>query len=240
MVHIEIVIAIVALAVLFGVVVPIVTAHLVKKRINIQPVLDKMDDALSVADNVVDGIKKLAPSTPGISAVDKIIEWSQKMVEGAEQLTKSQQLLPDQRKENAIAAVEACLKTAGIAITPEYEKIIAMSVEAAVDALPKTGDDVKAAAVAALTPSAEDQPEQTSAPKTDEAVAENPAVAQPVTLDALNQAAATINAAIAEKTAEQGNAGEPNQAAPAPTITAPQPTAQPESGAVAPDTTGTV
>lgn len=200
----EIVIAIIALAVVLGGVVPAVTVHLIKKGVNVQPMLEKADGALTIADKVADGITAIAPTAPGVVTVDKIIEWSQKMVESEEQMVKSKQILPDQRKEKAAEQVRTCLTSAGITITPEYEKIIDGAIEGAVDLLPETGEDVKAAAVAALTPKT--QSEAVDSPVVSDdvpAVQETHTATPAVTIDQLNQAQTIISAAIAEKTAAQ-------------------------------------
>ena len=127
-----------ALSVLVGAVAPWIAVALQKRGVNVQGPLEKAQTGLAVADKLVDGLSGMSPMLPGISAVDKIIEWSEKAVNASEQLLKSQQLSADQRKANAEDIVKSCLTSAGLTVTPDLEKIIDGAIEAAVLALPKT------------------------------------------------------------------------------------------------------
>lgn len=193
----EIILVALAITAAVAVIAPLVTAALLKKGINLQPVLEKAQSGLDVMQKVVDGISEMAPATPGISTIDKTIGWADKAVEASEQLLNSQQITADQRKANAVGLVESFLKADGITVTPELEEVIDGAVEAAVLALPKTGEEVKAAAAAALAQTTE------ATEKTTSSAADTATGTAGVTLEALNQAAATINAAIAEKAATE-------------------------------------
>ena len=109
-----------------------------KKGVDTEKVLDKTDKGLEIADNAVDAVKTLAPATPYISVIDKIIEYAQVAVKKAEQLYKANQGGTDTRKTEAVQLVKDCLTAAKIDITPDIEKIIDGAVESAVYALPKT------------------------------------------------------------------------------------------------------
>ena len=136
----ELVLLVVSLAALIGAVAPWIFLALQKKGIDVQNALQKAQSGLTLADQVVDGISALSPALPGISVVDKIIEWAQKAVDNAEQLLKSQQIPEADRKAKAVEMVKSCLSSAGIPLTPELEKVIDGAIEAAVLALPQTHD----------------------------------------------------------------------------------------------------
>ncbi len=135
---IEIVLCVVSLAALIGAVVPWIFVALQKRGIDVQGALAKAQSGLALADQVADGISDLSPALPGIAAVDKVIEWAQKAVDNSEQLLKSQQIPEGDRKAKAVEMVKSCLASAGIAVTPDLEKIIDGAIEAAVLALPET------------------------------------------------------------------------------------------------------
>lgn len=117
-----------------------------RKGINTDQVLSSADTALKAAGTIADGVQAVLPGTPGIGLVDKIIQWSDKGVQGMEQLAKSSQKPAEQRKPEAIQFVKDCLTAANIEITPDVEKIIAGTVEAAVFALPKSNLPAQAGA----------------------------------------------------------------------------------------------
>lgn len=99
---------------------------------------------LKAVNGAVDAVMQIAPGIPYIGIVDKIIDYAQIGVEKAEQLYKADQISADARKAEAVQLVKDCLTALNIEITPDVEKLIDGSVEAAVFTLPKTsGKQVK-------------------------------------------------------------------------------------------------
>jgi len=134
----------VILAIIVAAVVGFVLATVVfipllhKKGVDTQQIIDKVQDGLTSANTIVDGVQAALPDLPGVVLIDKIIGLAQTGVNAAEQLNKSSQLDKDQRKATAVQLVKDCLTAANVEITPDVEKIIDGCVEAAVFALPKT------------------------------------------------------------------------------------------------------
>nr|DAQ35656.1 MAG TPA: holin [Caudoviricetes sp.] len=109
-----------------------------KKGVNTDQIIDSAQAGLLTADTILDGVQAALPGLPGIAIVDKVIELAQKSVGAAEQMKKSNQITPEQRKATAVQLVKDYLTAANVEITPDVEKIIAGAIEAAVFVLPKT------------------------------------------------------------------------------------------------------
>jgi len=160
--HFEIVLTIMAAVSVIGVSIAAIIPALKKKGVNAERVLNTAQAGLVTADTVVDSVKRLFPTLPGLNLVDTIIEWAQKGAEKAEQLYKVSQINASQRKESAVQLVKDCLMTANITITPEIVSIIDGCVEAAVFSLPKSNTTVDSAAP---------EPDSTGSPDADETAA---------------------------------------------------------------------
>ncbi len=109
-----------------------------KKGVNTDQIIDSAQAGLITADTILDGVQAALPGLPGIAIVDKVIELAQKSVGAAEQMKKSNQITPEQRKITAVQLVKDYLTAANVEITPDVEKIISGAVEAAVFVLPKS------------------------------------------------------------------------------------------------------
>lgn len=110
-------------------------------RKNTGKLLETAASGLKAVNSAVDTVMQIAPGIPYIGIVDKIIDYAQIGVEKAEQLYKADQISADARKAEAVQLVKDCLTALNIEITPEVEKLIDGSVEAAVFTLPKTSGE---------------------------------------------------------------------------------------------------
>ena len=116
--------------------------RLVKRGIDVSDLLEKAGMTVKALDTVADTVKTLMPGAPGLNVVDKILEYANRAVDGAEQMYKASQIPKEKRKEAAEDIVYRALEAAGVEITDEMETVIAGAIEAAVFGLPKThGDD---------------------------------------------------------------------------------------------------
>ena len=109
-----------------------------KHGINVQGGLQTADNTLNIADTIADSLKEVMPQNRAIDIVDKIIDYAHTGVQAAEQMAKSGQITPTERKAQANAYIVNALKTAGIEITPEIQTAIDGAVECSVVALPKS------------------------------------------------------------------------------------------------------
>ena len=114
--------------------------RLVKRGIDVSGLLEKAGLTVKALDTVTDAVKTLMPGAPGLNVVDKILEYANRAVAGAEQMYKASQIPKEKRKEAAEDIVYRSLEAAGIEITDDLKTVIAGAIEAAVFGLPKTHD----------------------------------------------------------------------------------------------------
>lgn len=114
--------------------------RLVKRGIDVSGLLEKAGLTVKALDTVADTVKTLLPKAPGLNVVDKILEYANRAVDGAEQMYKASQIPKEKRKEAAEDIVYRALEAAGIEITDDLKTVIAGAIEAAVFGLPKTHD----------------------------------------------------------------------------------------------------
>lgn len=129
----------VLLVVLVVVAVFVAVPFAIKKGWNPTPLLGKTSTALGTADIVVDGLRGMFPNNPQLQLLDRIVTWSQKGVEYAEQLYKIGEIEAEKRKEEAQAFIYKMLNEAGIEATDQIESIVDGCLEAAVAVLSPTG-----------------------------------------------------------------------------------------------------
>lgn len=127
-------------AVLVCVGVMLLLPRLIKRGVDVTGLLEKASMTVSAMDTVTDTLKTLFPATPGLSLIDKILDYAYRAVASAEQMYKASQIPGEQRKVEATNLVYAFLKAAGIEVTPELKPVVDGAIEASVYALPKTHD----------------------------------------------------------------------------------------------------
>ena len=132
------VLALAAFAAFVAAVVMWLLPRMVKRGIDVSGLLYKASTTVSALDAVTDAVKALSPSLPGLSLIDKILEYSGKAVASAEQLYKTSMIPETLRKEEATNLVYKFLEAAGVEITEELRTVIDGAIEAAVFGLPKT------------------------------------------------------------------------------------------------------
>ena len=132
------VLALAAFAAIVAAAVMWLLPRMVKRGIDVSGLLDKASTTVSALDAVTDAVKALSPSLPGLSLIDKILEYSGKAVASAEQLYKTSMIPETLRKEEATNLVYKFLEAAGVEITEELRTVIDGAIEAAVFGLPKT------------------------------------------------------------------------------------------------------
>lgn len=132
------ILAVAAFAVLVIAAVMWLLPRMVKRGIDVSGLLDKASTTVSALDAVTDAVKALSPSLPGLSLIDKILEYSGKAVASAEQLYKTSMIPETLRKEEATNLVYKFLEAAGVEITEELRTVVNGAIEAAVFGLPKT------------------------------------------------------------------------------------------------------
>jgi hypothetical protein len=193
----------ISLLVLLGIVsIGWLTDHLTHKGIDVSKAAKAADKVLSVADTITDAIAAIAPC-PATTVMQKIVDAAKVGVNNAEQLHLNGSIPAEQRKPVAVDVLKRALALDGIAYEGDVAKLGDAAMEAAVRALPKTGD-VKVTPVASITPRAQLESTETPAASDDSAASNTPETPKPsVTIDQLNQAQTIISAAIAEKTAAQ-------------------------------------
>ncbi len=135
------------LIVLFAVLVVFVAVVLLpffrKIGFNVGGAIDATAGTLVGLDVVVEALKVVFPNNSAVNMADKIILYAQKGVEQAEQLYKMDKLAEDDRKAAAFEFVIESLNVSGFMVTPEIEKVIDGSIEAAVLALPHLKEFIK-------------------------------------------------------------------------------------------------
>ena len=132
------ILAVAAFSVLVVAAVMWLIPRMVKRGIDVSGLLDKASTTVSALDAVTDAVKALSPSLPGLSLIDKILEYSGKAVASAEQLYKTSMIPETLRKEEATNLVYKFLEAAGVEITEELRTVVNGAIEAAVFGLPKT------------------------------------------------------------------------------------------------------
>lgn len=132
------ILAVAAFAVLVVAAVMWLLPRMVKRGIDVSGLLDKASTTVSALDAVTDAVKALSPSLPGLSLIDKILEYSGKAVASAEQLYKTSMIPETLRKEEATNLVYKFLEASGVEITEELRTVVDGAIEAAVFGLPKT------------------------------------------------------------------------------------------------------
>lgn len=116
----------------------ILIPFLIRKGVDVSGLLSKADLAVDTLNTVCDTVQQLAPNTPGINVVDKILEYAATGVTAAEQLYKAHQVDGNGRKAKATELVYAYLDAAGIKVTDDLRPIVDGAIEAMVFSLPKT------------------------------------------------------------------------------------------------------
>lgn len=129
------VLVVVTLVSLGAVAVKVVFPALKRQGVDAGAVLQTASGVLGVADQVTDALKAAFPNSAAVNMVDRVIDYAAVGVKQAEQLAHTNEIERDKRKEKAVEWTRNALKAAGYEITPEVEKIIAGSVEAAVLAM---------------------------------------------------------------------------------------------------------
>lgn len=136
------VLALAAFAAIVAAAVMWLLPRMVKQGIDVSGLLDKASTTVSALNAVTDAVKALSPSLPGLSLIDKILEYSGKAVASAEQLYKTSMIPETLRKEEATNLVYKFLEAAGVEITEELRTVIDGAIEASVFGLPKTHGEV--------------------------------------------------------------------------------------------------
>lgn len=138
------VLALAAFAAFVAAVVMWLLPRMVKRGIDVSGLLDKASTTVSALDAVTDAVKAISPSFPGLSLIDKILEYSDKAVASAEQMYKASIIPETLRKDEATTLVYKFLEAAGVEITEELRTVVDGAIEAAVFGLPKTHGKVLA------------------------------------------------------------------------------------------------
>lgn len=112
--------------------------YAIKRGMDVSGMLSGADATLKTAQGIVDGLQGIMPDAKGLAVVDKIIEYTQKGVNSAEQMYFASQIEAAQREKEAKKIACGLLEIAGIAVTPEIDTAIDGCLAAAVRALPRT------------------------------------------------------------------------------------------------------
>ncbi len=106
-----------------------------KKGVDVLKVLDTAEQVLDVAGLAIDLATKIEPNNPVINITKIIDEWAEKGVKGAQQLYYSNQLGNENRNTIAKNTVYTALKQFNITLDEEQQKLINITIEAAVNDL---------------------------------------------------------------------------------------------------------
>ena len=107
------------------------------KNVNVSNIIKNAGTVSDTANEVFDKIKVLLPQTPALTIIETVLDLA---VNAAEKLYKTATIGKDDRYQSATEFVTDALKTAGVEITPEIEKVIEGAITGAVEMLPKTHD----------------------------------------------------------------------------------------------------
>lgn len=110
------------------------------KNVNVSNIIESAGTVSDTANEVFDKIKGLLPQTPALTIIETVLDLAEVGVNAAEKLYKTATIGKDDRYQSATEFVTDALKTAGVEITPEIEKVIEGAITGAVEMLPKTHD----------------------------------------------------------------------------------------------------
>lgn len=110
------------------------------KNVNVSNIIESAGTVSDTANEVFDKIKVLLPQTPALTIIETVLDLAEVGVNAAEKLYKTATIGKDDRYQSATEFVTDALKTAGVEITPEIEKVIEGAITGAVEMLPKTHD----------------------------------------------------------------------------------------------------
>ena len=122
-----------------------VLAYVKSKGVNVQGGVDTAQKVIGVADTVTDALAAVAPNTV-TTTLQKIVDGAKLAVDSAEQMYLNGNVTADQRKETATNVLKQALALDGIAYEGDVSALGDAAMEAAVRALPSTGEALAAKA----------------------------------------------------------------------------------------------
>lgn len=109
--------------------------YLRKKGVDVEVIEKKLDSCMQFAEKAADALEPFIPE-PYSGLVQTITNCAAKTVQTTEDLTKAGLMTADQRKEAATKIITADLKSAGLPIDENIQKLISVAIDTAALLLP--------------------------------------------------------------------------------------------------------